>query len=298
MKSYLRTTLMFSIAASLLTIAGCAKPEVKLPAGPRIEGHDAAIKRIGGDPVTYFRESLEEAEKLESFRTRFQRQERLGVFKELKPMEDIVAEHRHRPFSVRFSWQGEDSEYLQCVYVEGKNNNKVALMPRKGVMGPPKVQNYPASFAVLFQKARNPITDFGPRRMMERVLDRIEKAQKKGGVAIKLLQATEVGPSKEPCYQFELRFPPGDPFACKLQDLYIHMKTNLPVATYLWVPGKVERCDATLDASYAYYDLNADVSLTDATFVIDAARKSEVGAAGEAVAGESSDTALAAPSGE
>jgi len=183
----------------------------------------------------------------------------------------MIAEHREEPFSVRFTWLDEDSEYAQAVYVEGRNDGKVLLLPRKGAMGlPPQVQAYPPSFAVLFQKARNPITDFGPRRMLERIIDRIEKAQAKGVVKITLKEPAEIGPAKEPCFHLELRYPPGDPFACKLQDLYINARTHVPVGTYLWLPGKVERSSDTLDAMYVYGGINPEVQLTDATFQITA----------------------------
>jgi hypothetical protein len=123
---------------------------------------------------------------------------------------------------------------------------------------------------VIWGKTRNPITDFGPRRLMERTLARIEKAGRHGEMAIRLLPPTKIGPAKEPCFHLELRYPPGDEFTNKLQDLYIHTQSLLPVATYLWLPGKPERTETTLDALYTYGQLNSHVVLTDAHFRIDA----------------------------
>jgi hypothetical protein len=253
--------------------AGCARPAVNIPAGVRIEGYDEASKRIAANPVKFLEESLEEARKIKAFTATFQRQERLGLLRELKPQENIAAEYRDRPFSVRFTWQDEESEYRQCVYVKGKHDGKVLLLPRKGAMGqPPKTQAYPPSFAMLFAKSRNPITDFGVRRLLERTLDRIAKAEKVGEVSIKLRDPTEIGPDKEPCFYLELRYPAGDPFPCKLQDLYISARTKLPVATYLWLPGKIERCDATLDGMYVYSNLRAVEHLVDSHFKIEKER--------------------------
>jgi hypothetical protein len=251
-------------------IAGCAKPAVNIPAGVRIEGYDEASRRIAADPVRFLEESLEASKQVKAFTATFQRQERLGVLRELRPQENIAADYRDDPFSVRFTWLDDDSEYRQCVFVKGENHNNVALLPRKGVLGQPaRVQSYPTSFAVLFGKARNPITDFGPRRMMERILDRIAKARKHGDVVIKLREPTEIGPDKEPCYYLELRYPPGDQFACKLQDLYISARTRLPVATWLWLPGKVERCGDTLDGMYVYAGLTPTDRLSDVHFEFD-----------------------------
>lgn len=266
---FMRKAIAAVLAAAFFQI-GCAKPAVTIPEGMRIEGYETKLELIGRDPVAYLEKSRETAAELKTFNVNFLRQERLGMFKQLQKQEDIIAEYRDDPFSVRFTWRDKDSEYRQCVFVKGRDNEMVSLLPRKGLFGlPPTVQKYPAEFAVQFQKARNPITDFGPRRMMERVIDRILKARQVGDVKIQLVQATEIGPAKEPCFHLELRFPEEDPFACKLQDLYVNIRTNLPVATFLWLPGKTERCDDTLDAMYMYSGLDPNVELTDAHFVIE-----------------------------
>lgn len=296
------------IRAGLSTVAvmvilcgfGCSAAKVEMPVGSAIEGYDAKVKQVSTDPVEYLKTCMAAASEIDEFKTTFIRQERLGLFKELKPQENILAEYRDDPFSIRFTWNDKDSEYRQCVYVHGRDDNMVLLMPRKGLFGlPPSLQKYPAEFAVKFGKARNPITDFGPRRMMERILDRIEKAEPLGGVGIVLRPPTEIGPAKEPCFHLELRYPEKDEFACKLQDLYINIQTNLPVATYLWLPGKDERCDATLDGLYMYSGLEPNVKLSDANFTIEEIKRKaakadrEVQTAGDAGAASASATPAA-----
>ncbi|RIK66699.1 MAG: hypothetical protein DCC65_09165 [Planctomycetota bacterium] len=294
-----KTILRSFLAAAVITtghllLTGCAKPETPVPESKQVEikepaeketkpaegtkmpmaaGSPAAASESASDTqqhIAFLKASLAETKKLKTLTVNFLRQERLGLLRELKPKEDIIAEHRNEPFSVRFTWNDPKSEYRQCVYVHGKEDNKVLLMPRSGLFGlPPSLQKYPAEFAVTFQKARNPITDFGPRRMMERVIDRIEKARAHGEVRITRSDPKPIGPLNEMCHHFELRYPAGDQYACKLQDLYISAATNLPVATYLWIPGKVERSDSTLDAMYMYSGLKANVALTEANFVIE-----------------------------
>ncbi|GMU34096.1 MAG: DUF1571 domain-containing protein [Planctomycetia bacterium] len=265
-RNFLGAAVMFLMVGGL----GCSAAKVEMQTGAAIEGYEAKVKLVSDSPVDYLKTCLAAAKEIKEFKTEFIRQERLGLFKELKPQEDIIAEYRDEPFSVRFTWRDEDSEYCQCTYIHGRDDNKVSLLPRKGLFGlPPEVQKYPAVFAVTFGKARNPITDFGPRRMMERILDRIEKAEAVGGVGIVLRPPTEIGPAKEPCFHLEIRYPEKDEYACKLQDLYINIQTSLPVATYLWLPGKDERCDATLDGLYMYSDLQPNVQLSDANFVIE-----------------------------
>ncbi|MFQ5424542.1 MAG: DUF1571 domain-containing protein [Phycisphaerae bacterium] len=239
-------------------------------AGPVELTDDERSKQIEADPLAYLHHSLETTRRLKSFTTTFLRQERLGLFKQLHPAETIFAEYRDEPFSVRFTWQDPNSEYYQCVYVEGRDDNKVLLLTRHGPFGlPPSVGRWDPQLGVTFAKTRNPITDFGPRRMLERTLDRIEKARPHGPVEIRLIGLTEIGRSRERCFHLEIRYPKGDRYACKLHDLFINAKTGIPVASRLWLPGKADRSDETLDAQYIYSDIHAKAAMTDANFAID-----------------------------
>ncbi len=253
--------------------AGCAQPKVDLPAGATIEvaSQEALKARVTKDPVAFIREIHGEVSKVKEFTAVFLRQERLGVFKELAPQETILAEYRDEPFSVRFTWLDKGSEYKQCVYVRGRDEDKVVLLPRKGLLGfPPAVQKFAPQLAVEFGKARNPITDFGPRRMLERVLDGIEKSVELGGAKLAVREPTEIGPAKEPCYHIEIRYPKGKGVTVALQDLYLSTATLMPVGTYLWRAGREERSEDTLDAMYLYTQIDSSVRLTDAHFQIDA----------------------------
>jgi len=252
---------------------GCTQKVEIVQTGPLAESPEAAMKRIKDDPVRFFEQTLAKTRKIKTLRMKFERQERLGLFRELKPIEHIIAEYRDQPFSVRFTWTDPGSDYRQCVYIQGKNKDRVALLPRKGLFGlPPSVGNYAPQLGVTFSKTRNPITDFGPRRMMERTLDRIEKAKPFGGTKITLLGIKEIGPAKEPCYEFQLVFPPGDEYPAKLQDLYIHTRTGLPVATFVWQSKDLVRSSETLEAMYLYGEMEPNVALPEGAFVIDANR--------------------------
>ncbi|HVP12482.1 MAG TPA: DUF1571 domain-containing protein [Phycisphaerae bacterium] len=259
------------LASLVLQSVGCGPPPISKVEVVPIAGYDQEIaKRIQLEPIVFLDESLAETRKLDQYTTDFCRQERLGVLNQLRPMEHIRAEYRADPLSIRFTWQDRDSEFRQCAYVEGTNEDKVALLPRAGVLGlPPSIERYPPTWAVLFSKSKFPLTDFGPRRLMEKTLDRIRKAEPFGKVRITLKEPAEIGPAKEPCFHLEIRYPQGDQFQTKLQDLYIHTQTRLPVATFLWLPGKEERCSETLDAMYQYANLRSDAELSDADFRID-----------------------------
>lgn len=267
-----------TLLLALVAVSCGPKPEVLYPIGMKsIPGFETEIARMQKDPEGFIRSSLVEARKLRQYTMHFQRQERLGgLIKSLQPVENMHAEYRDQPFSVRFTWLDEESEFLQCTYVDGREQNKVCLLPRRGLFGTkPSVQKYPPDYAVTFNRTRNPITDFGPRRMLERTIDRMEKAAPHGGVRIIARDAATIGPYREMCFHLELWYPPGDEFACKLQDLYISASSRLPVGTYLWLTGKdkgeatAERSAETLDAMYIYAGLDSAVQLSDREFEID-----------------------------
>lgn len=262
------------VFSGLALLGGCADPVTKPPDGFELAtGFEERRKQIAADPIAFLEKSMAKARKVKAFTTTFERQERLGLIRRLKPIERIYTEYRDKPFSVRFTWLDENSDYQQCVFVENENDGKVLLLPRKGLFGlPPKVGRYDKRLAVLLGKARNPITDFGPRRMIERTLDRIAKARPHGKVTIQVSKSINFngnGKSKEPCFHLVIRYPEDDQYACKLHDLYISTRTLLPVASWLWLPGEQERTDETLDAMYIYNNLDSDIELPPDTFAID-----------------------------
>lgn len=268
-RPWTRKCLVLSSAMLFICLVGCGAKEIVRPEGGPLEGYDQAVKEIQAAPLHSLKKSLAATRDLKQFTCEFWRQERLGPLDQLRPAERIRAEYRPIPLSVRFTWLNENSEYRQCAYVQGNNDDKVLLLPRLGLLGlPPTVQRYPPAWAVVFGKSKFPITDFGPRRLMEKTVDRIEKAQKFGSVRMTVLAPTRIGPMHEPCFHIELRYPKGDPFRAKLQDIYISLETFLPVATFLWLPGREERCTDTLEAMYQYGGVAPTDDLADADFKI------------------------------
>ena len=248
--------------------AGTSNAAAVTPTNPTAVSGPAAL--LAADPVRFLQECVERSKRLDAYKATFIRQERLGLFKKLMPIENIAADYRAEPLSVRLTWTDPKSEYAQCVYIAGREDGKVLTLPRNGLLGgKPAVDKYPPEFGITFGKTRNLITDFGPRRMAERLLDRIEKAKPLGGMTHAYKGETTIGPNNEPCYWVEMRFPAKDDFPNKLLDLYICKTRLVPIATFMWLPGKPERTDKTLDASYIYAGI-APTAMADANFVIDA----------------------------
>src|SRR5262249_40365988 len=116
--------------------------------------------------------------------------------------------------------------------------------------------------AVTFQKARNPITDFGLARMVERTLKRLAHAETLGGAKLEYVGVEPAGKSNRPAHRFSMHFPPADPFPNKDMDFYVDVETGLPSGVYMRLPN------GKLDAMYLYEDVDTKVALSDADFEI------------------------------
>ncbi len=242
-------------SAAALSVVSAA-PSVSTPAVA--SGGDVSPQ---ADPLAFLERVRAKAAALKQYRVTFIRRERLGIVPSLRPQERIAAAFRAEPFSVHFRWLDQDSEYFQASFVRGQNGDKVALLPRNGLLGmKPEVANYNPQDAVTFQKARNPITDFGLARMMERTLKRVADAN--GAATIQYVGVVPMGVEKIPTHKFELRFPATDPFPNKIMELLIDQRTELPVGVWLRLPS------GKLDAMYAYEDLDPQVTLGGDDFAI------------------------------
>ncbi len=216
------------------------------------------------------------ARRVQSSRMEFHRQERLGLFKLLQPAEHMIALCRESPFSVMFTWLDDDSEFSQCLFIEGENDGAVQLHRRKGLFGGPGgIVAFPPDLAIVFQKAKLPITDFGPRRVMGVLERRIKAAEAHGGVHARYVGSSVVGPAAERCDHIVLSFPDADAHAAKHVELHLDTHTHLPVMVELWI-SKGGKPKSQLDARYVFARTEANPPLSDDDFVLDADRSDRI----------------------
>ncbi|MCB9855048.1 MAG: DUF1571 domain-containing protein [Phycisphaerales bacterium] len=237
------------------------------------DGAPGAMREVrwADNPRRLLNEAFRAAAAVESARMTFHRQERLGLFKSLQPAERMVALCRESPFSVLFTWLDDDSEFSQCLFIEAANDGAVLLYRRKGLFGGSGgVVAFPPELGVVFQKAKLPITEFGPRRVMAALHRRIDAAEAFGGVDAEYAGRVIVGPADELCDHITLAFPDQDAYAAKRVELYLHAETHLPVMIELWLPDRGGDATAALDARYIFAESQVNVSLTGDDFQLDA----------------------------
>jgi hypothetical protein len=252
--------------------AGCAAPQRapsvsqarKAPPPPKIaEGGGDVVDRLKSEPVVVLREMYDRATKLQQYQLMFYRQERQGLFQKLGEMEEIKASFRKQPFSVKFVWDSPEAAYLEAVYVEGQNANKLTVRERKGILGmPPQVRVLNPNDAVNFGASKNPITDFGLAQVASRTVTPLEDPNIGPLMTVTYEGLVDLDPMHLPAYHLKITRPPGTGNRYTLQDFYIDKATLLPAGTDLYLPN------GNMDARYRYAGVNTKVKLTDADFTM------------------------------
>ncbi|UCD27365.1 MAG: DUF1571 domain-containing protein [Planctomycetota bacterium] len=218
-------------------------------------------QRIQADPVSYIKNMYARCEALEQYRLMFYRQERLGLFGRMGPMEEIRACFRRDPFSVKFEWDDPERDYYESVYVAGENNDKLIVRERKGLLGfAPQVRVVNLSDPVIWGKSKNPVTDFGLAQVTRRTLLPFEDPEVAAVMTIKYAGLVELGPKSGPAHYLLIERPKTEGLRYTRQDFYIDAETGLPAGTDLWLPS------GKLDARYRYSEVDTKATFTDADF--------------------------------
>ncbi len=222
-----------------------------------------AAERIADDPVAFLEDVYQRANALDQYRLTFYRQERLGLIPRLGPMEKIEAAFRKTPFSVKFVWENEDPDYWESVYVEARNNNKLIVRERKGVLGlPPVTRTLDVNDPVKLGRGKNPITDFGLAQVARRSLLPFQDPDIARVMTIGYRGIVNLEPINRPAHHLRVERPAVKDIRYTRQDFYVDTETLLPSGTDLYTPN------GKLDALYRYTNVRTDVRLTDADFAM------------------------------
>jgi hypothetical protein len=249
----------------LAALGGCAPPApvapVKRVETPQ-ERHARDGERIAADPVGFLREVNRNVASLQQYRLTFYRQERTGLPPQLGPMERMRVAFRQTPFSVKLDWDDENMPYYESVYMEGQNRNQVVVRERKGALPflPRMVRSVDIMLPVKLGKSKNPITDFGLKRMVQRTLLPFDNPEVAKVMTIQYKGLIVLEPINRTVHYIRIDRPRMEGFQYTHQDVYFDAETLLPAGTDLYLPNDV------LDVRYRYTDVNTDVRLTDADF--------------------------------
>lgn len=192
------------------------------------------------------RKALDRCDALDGYRIRFSLRERRGLFHTLSRWEHLQVDYRKDPTAIKMVWLDPHSEYARVLYVQGRNNGEMEVLPRHGFLGfsPHPIWTDPST-PVDMGKSFWPITDFGLAKLLRITLQEVQRARQDGQVSVTYAGQSSPPDLNEPSDHIVIRYPPGFGRAAR-QDLYISRRTGYPVAVYF------READNQLVAAYLY----------------------------------------------
>jgi hypothetical protein len=251
--------------AGLGCVAGCATGHAPEDRGPLLAQGAPRTTDPQADPRGYLHFVMDQCAGLEQYTLVFTRQERRGLIPVLHPPERIAAWFRRQPFSVRMKWLDPDVKYGESTYVEGRHDDQVRFVPRRGFLGlKPGIVSISLTTPVVWGESRYPLTDFGLENLMRRTLRTLGEAR--WGCRVEYVGRERLEGSGPVAHHIRLSYS-ADEFPAPIQDLFIDAETHLPALT------RVTQVDGDLDGSYRYERVDPNVRLTDEDFLLDFERR-------------------------
>ncbi len=255
-------------------------PVAAVPAAPDRTGSPRPDPAT--DPRGYLRWVRAQYARMEQYTLTFERTERrgLGFFKSMRGPEEIRCWYRREPFSIRMEWVDPEIKYGASSYVRGQFNDRVRFIPRHGLFGlPPTLTRVSLQTPVTWGEARYPVSDFGFERAVEKSLDVIRRAGDRGRLTYVGREAIPGLDARAHVLRIEV---PAEFSDTPRAELLFHEQTDLLVVNRLF------NGHGQPEATYRYRDVNPQVALHDADFLLDGETLESEVAAGSGPADEDS----------
>jgi hypothetical protein len=192
------------------------------------------------------------------------KRERMG--RKLGPHEYIFTKVRHRPFSVYMYFLGpKNVQGRECIYVEGKNENKLIAHEGKGFTAKLGVFRLDPNGVIAMRGQRYPITEVGIRNLTARLVEVAEQDTRFGECDVKWFKNTKV--NNRTCTCIQVTHPtPRSEFRFHLARVFVDDELQFPIRyeSYQWPrqPGG----EPILDEEYTYLNMKINNGFTDADF--------------------------------
>ncbi len=243
-----RTLLLLSIGAFAATTAGVGGIGVwpdQAALAARAEA-DSKAERSRTYARWILQDALDKSRQLDGYKTLFYFRERTGLFSTLDPWSKVEATYRRQPRSIKMVWLNKDSDYAESVYVEGRDDDQLRVLPRKGLLGMrPSVTAIDPQTAVTLGKTLRPITDFGLAELISTTFEEIDQARQVGRVRMWYAGRSSPPHMDQQARKVVIQFPEEYEDGVR-EDIYISTETGYPIAAYFWEP------DGDLLAAYLY----------------------------------------------
>lgn len=228
----------------------------------------AEMERLAkNDPIAFLKECIRRYDReVHGFTATLQKKERSDG--RLQPSEEIDVVFREKPFSVRMRWKEGARKAAAVLYVKGENRDQLVVRPN-GVFSIAGTVLRDPNGEDAKKSGRYPLTEFGIKIGMQRVLAGWEKAKKDNALHVEYLGVKEFKETgRRPCWTLKrTRYAEPDKGGVTESTLYFDKDTWLQVGTIL--KGQENQ----LIGEYFFRDLKINPDLPDSTFSREALKR-------------------------
>ncbi len=254
------------VLATLTFLPGQIYP-AGLPWGPL---HDIGVRGgvplenlLHNRPLDFLEMCLERYEQeVQGYTLTFLKRERVaGKVYPPTGFEKVRVHFREHPFSVHMHWL-ENAKLAQTVlYVKGENNGKLLARPTGRLLGA-LVVSRDVDSADARESGRYTVAQFGLYQAMQRSVDAMKAAQKRGALHLSyqgVVTLAEVG--ERPCYKF-VRTPYEPPEEDGVNELTLYIDRE----TWLQVGSVLKDFEGQLIGEYFFRDIELNPSFSEKQF--------------------------------
>ncbi len=241
----------FCLAAILFVILSC-QPAI----GSDPKDQQQIIKLAKTDPIAILTLCKDHYQKnITDYTGTLRKQERIAG--KLGAEQLISFKFKEDPFSVFMQWQKNPGPSDRLLYVEGQNDNKMIVHPTGFLSWIKSVKRDPRCKKAL-QTNLNTCDRFGFARIIDRVLNTLQKAQKQNDIKVKYLGLDKAGSRQCLAIEAILKQKPDYPFTRMILRIDLDYLLPVYIETYL--------DNGDLRSRYIYTDLKFNTNLTNNDF--------------------------------
>ena len=228
----------------------------------------AQMERLAkNDPIAFLKECIRRYDReVHGFTATLHKQERTD--ERLQRSEEIDVAFREKPFSVRMKWKEGARKAAAVLYVKGENRDQLLVKPA-GVLSVAGIVTRSPTGDDAKKSGRYPLTEFGIKIGMQRVLASWEKAKKDNALHVEYLGVKEIKETGgRSCWVLKRTgYTEPDKGGVTESTLYFDKDNWLQVGTIL--KGQENQ----LIGEYFFRDIKINPDLPDSTFSREALKR-------------------------
>jgi len=255
-------TCMITAGGTSLRAADKAKPAIRT--ARRTSDVKVTADHKLAKPLELARQCRKSLEDVQDYTSTFSKRERVGRGGKKLIVQSMAIKFREKPFSVYFLFQDKNTRGREVIYVAGQNQGNL-LVHEAGFASIAGTLKFAPNASDVMEENRYPITQFGLKNLVEKVIAQWEAESKYDETDVKYYNQAHLGDTE--CLAIETSHPqPRRQFKYHKTLVYIDKKTKLLVRVeqYGWPTRRGEK--PPIIEEYTYSNIKTNVGLKNIDF--------------------------------